>query len=340
MIDLKDFWYIAAEKNELKKDKPLARTILSEWVVLYRDENGRAVALRDKCLHRGSQLSRGRVQNGQLVCGYHGWHYDGKGQVVKIPSEGPQVQTRERCAHRFDIIEQDNYVYVRLNQEKGLSVLPFRMPSYEQKGYSTIRLQNLFANNVTNCAENFVDIPHTTFVHPNIFRNSKDEKFGAKVLRSEGSVLVQYSNETKNFGFFSWFLNPKGKEIEHTDEFLMPNVTSVHYKFGDGKHFIITSQSVPIEENKTLVYTDLTYNYGIWNLIARPIIKWQAQKIIDQDIEILNNQMKTIKKYGLSFQNSKADIIHSFIESIQFEIEQGRDPRQLPKKEVEIEFWV
>lgn len=339
-MDLKDFWYVASESRELKKDAPLARTILNEWVVLYRDEKGNAVALRDRCLHRGSQLSRGTVRDGRLVCGYHGWHYDGSGQVVKIPSEGPGLQSRGRCAHRFAVIEQDDFVYVRLAEEKQLGLLPFAMPCYRRKGYANIRLQNMFTNNVTNCAENFVDIPHTTFVHPNIFRVAKDEKFGAQVRRADGTVFVRYTNEKKNFGVFSWFLNPSGQEIEHTDEFLMPNVTSVHYKFGESKHFIITSQSVPIENNKTLVYTDLTYNYGIWNILARPIIRVQAQKIIDQDVDILNNQMKTIEKYGATFQNSKADVIHTFIESIQKEIEQGRDPRVLPKKEVEIEFWV
>lgn len=339
-MNLKNFWYIAAESRELKKNEPLARTLMNEWVVLYRDETGKAVALRDRCLHRGSQLSKGTVREGRLICGYHGWQYNGQGQVVKIPSEGPQTQTRERCAHRFAVIEQDDYIYVRLGEDKGLDIRPFQMPCYKTKGYANIRLQNHFANNITNCAENFVDIPHTTFVHPNIFRVAKDEKFGAKVQRKDGSVFVRYTNEKKNFGVFSWFLNPSGQEIEHTDEFLMPNVTSVHYKFGGGKHFIITSQSVPIEENKTLVYTDLTYNYGIWNQLAKPIIRLQAQKIIDQDVEILNNQMKTIQKYGMSFQNSKADVIHTFIESIQLEIEQGRDPRKLSPKEVEIEFWV
>lgn len=339
-MDLKDFWYIAAESRELKKDKPLARTILNEWIVLYRNEQGQAVALRDSCLHRGSQLSKGTVRNGNLVCGYHGWHYGNEGQVVVIPSEGPQKQTRMRCAHRFAVVEQDDFVYVRLAEDKGLGVLPFTMPCYKHKGYGNIRLQNVFSNNIINCAENFVDIPHTTYVHPGIFRNTKNEKFGAQVQRKDGSVFVRYLNEKKNFGMFSWFLNSSGKEIEHTDEFLMPNVTSVHYRFGDGKHFIITSQSVPVEENKTLVYTDLTYNYGLWNWFAKPVIKAAAQKIIDQDVAILDNQMKTIQKYGMSFQNSKADVIHTFIESIHKEIEQGRDPRQLPSKEVEIEFWV
>ena len=100
------------------------------------------------------------------------------------------------------------------------------------------------------------------------------------------------------------------------------------------------SQSVPVSQNKTRVYTDLIYDYGPWNLVSRYFIKKQAQKIIDQDVEILNLQMKVVEKYGEEFQNTPSDMIHIFIESIRNEIEKGNDPRLLPKKEYECEFWV
>ncbi len=345
-----NFWYIVAESRELKSGHALSRTVLGEWLAIFRDENDKPVALQDRCLHRSAQISRGRVHKGVLQCPYHGWKYNGRGEVSFVPSEGPRTSERKRCGVKYQACEQDDYIYVRLLNEgeqtdksalaqKGTTT-PFPMPCYRKAGYTTLRLQNRFVNNVTNCAENFVDIPHTTFVHPNIFRNPANEKFGAKVERNHGQVKVTYLNEKKNFGWFSWFLNPTGQEIQHTDEFYMPNVTTVNYWFGGKKHFIITSQSVPVSEVETLVYTDLTYNYGIWTWPSRALVRRQAQMIIDQDIEILNNQMKTIAKYGNKFQNTSADIIHTFIESIQREIEEGRDPRNLPHKEAEIEFWV
>lgn len=334
-----DYWYIVAESHELGLNQVISRSILGEWLAIFRDHSGKVSALQDKCLHRTAQISRGKVVNGELQCPYHGWKYNGQGTVTHIPSMGPTFKPGSKCSKTYQVIEQQKYIYVRLSSQET-EVIPFSMPCYGEKGYTTIRLQNLFKNNVTNCAENFVDIPHTTFVHPKIFRDAKHEKFGAHIVREEGRVKVTYKNEKKNFGWFSWFLNPTGEEIGHTDEFFVPNITSVHYRFGGKNHFIITSQSVPVNENETLVYTDLTYNYGIWTLPSRPLVKWQAQTIIDQDVEILNNQMKTIKKYGAHFQNSPADIIHTWIESIQEEVAQGRDPKLLPKKEAEIEFWV
>lgn len=337
----KDFWYIACQSSELKKDKPLARTILDEWIVLFRDKDGKAVAFQDRCVHRNYQLSKGAVKDGCLRCPYHGWTFDNQGQVVNIPAEGPnQKQLPSRKAKSFACLEQDDFVYIRLEDDPTVETKPFSMPHYKEQGYKTVRLFNIFKNNVTNCAENYVDVPHTVFVHDEIFRVSRQENVKATCKRSNGSVEIDYRNETNNLGWFSWFLNPKGEKIIHRDFFHMPNITSVEYIFSPGREFYITSQSVPVDETTTWVYTDLTFKFGAWNFLAAPIVKYQGQSVIDQDIVVLENQMKVIKKYGTEFSNSKADIVHVFIESIRDEIQKGSDPRLLKNREQEFEFWV
>ena len=333
------FWYIACESKDLGK-QPIARTILNEWVVLYRDEKGRAVAFQDRCIHRNFQLSKGKVKNGCLECPYHGWTFNSEGTVVRIPSEGPENKVlSSRKAISYDTIEQDDFIYVRLEKNSNYDASPFAMPHYKEKGFKTVRLFNVFKNNVTNCAENYIDVPHTVFVHDGIFRSSENKKFKAIVERVGPTVKIDYRNETTNVGWFSWFLNPSGGEITHHDYFHAPNVTSVEYYFGK-KEFFITSHSVPVSDTETHVYTDLTFEFGFWNLFASPIVRYQGQSVIDQDIEVLDNQMKVIQKYGSDFSNSKADIIHVLIESIRDEVAAGGDPRELPNKSHEIEFWI
>ncbi len=339
-MNFRDFWYIAADSRKLRAGQVISSKILGEWLAVFRDETGKAVALQDKCLHRCSQLSTGRVEGGKLQCAYHGWTYDGGGNVVAIPSEGPGKPKQLRRAVPYLTMELDDYIYVRLAHEPSDDVQPFRVPCYKQDGWKAIRLVNRFRNNVTNCAENFIDIPHTVFVHPRIFRDEKRERFTASVRRKDGSVSVEYHNERANLGIFSWFLNPKGREIGHTDNFHMPNVTSVDYVFSPRRRFIITSQSVPLSDEETIVYTDLTYNYGIWNALAAPIVRKQAQTIIDQDVDILGEQMRNIKRYGDKFCHTEADVIHLMVESIRDELAKGSDPRLLPEKSHEIEFWV
>lgn len=344
-MNFKDFWYIAAETRELKPGAALHRRILDAWITIFLDETGAPVALEDRCLHRCARLSNGKVESGRLQCAYHGWTYDGQGRVVAIPSEGPDgPKSQHRRAQTFAVKLQDDYIYVHLGASASETTIrrsePFAIPFYKARGWASVRLQNQFQNTVTNCVENFVDIPHTTFVHPKIFRDPRRERFTARVRRRGGSVIVEYHNERSNLGVFSWFLNPEGREIIHTDSFHMPNVTSVEYIFGKNRRFIITSQSIPVGEDETLVYTDLTYNYGRWNAIAKPIIRRQAKVIIDQDIDVLGDQMETIKKYGARFCNTEADYIHTQIESIRQELERDGDPALLPEKERTIEFWV
>lgn len=342
-LNFKNFWYVACQSQELTSKKgPIHRMVLDEWLVLFRDENGRARAFRDRCIHRNFQLSKGRVIDGCLQCPYHGWTYDSEGVVSNIPAEGEDFKKiNSRRANVFECQEVDDLIFVRLeNPSNGFETRPFRMPHYGQRGYKTVRLFNVFKNNVTNCAENYVDVPHTVFVHDKIFRVSRQELVEARVKRSQGSVRVDYLKETNNLGWFSWFLNPKGTEIVHTDYFHMPNVTSVEYIFSPGREFYITSQSVPVSEWESHVYTDLTFNFGIWNSLAAPIVRYQGQSVIDQDLEVLENQSVVIKKYGEQFSNSKADIVHVLIESVREAIAKGKDPKELPDKEHDFRFWI
>jgi phenylpropionate dioxygenase-like ring-hydroxylating dioxygenase large terminal subunit len=193
---------------------------------------------------------------------------------------------------------------------------------------------------VTNCIENFIDIPHTVYVHPGIFRTERRDPIDVKISRREGSVRAEYSNENTNLGWFSRFLNPGGHAIGHTDEFFMPNVSCVEYQMGPRRRLFITSQATPLDDTTTLVYTDVTYNYGIWTRLVAPLIRWYSQAIIDQDVVALKRQAEVIARYGDNFANTPADTIHVYVESIQRELAEGRDPRLLPEKVAQVRMWI
>lgn len=337
-MTFENYWYVVAESRELRSNKALARCVLDERLVCFRSADGAATVLRDRCLHRNAPLSDGRVRNGLLACPYHGWVYDGQGNVVTIPALGATL-TQRHCLRPYPVIERDGYVYVRLNHDAPADITPFAMPHFGDAGWKTLRLQNRFLNNVSNCVENFIDIPHTAFVHRAIFRSSKGERLRARVSRMEGRVQVAYANERGNLGKYRWFLNPRGGEVTHTDSFHAPNVTSVEYQIGN-KTFLITSQAVPVLSNETLVYTDLTYRFGLLNTLAAPIVRRYGQQIIDQDLAILARQMTNIERYGREFRDTPADHIHRYVDSIRDAIERGEDPRALPNVSQDIEFYV
>jgi phenylpropionate dioxygenase-like ring-hydroxylating dioxygenase large terminal subunit len=335
------FWYVVGQSDELRSDIVLSRKVLGEWLSIFRGGGGKAVALRDRCMHRNAPLSKGTVKNGCLACPYHGWTYDQNGTVVAVPAEGDAFRkSTSRAAKKFATMEQDGFVYVRLADDAPEDIQPFRMPHYGEPGWETVRLVNVFENDVTNCAENFIDIPHTAFVHLGTFRRSRKQRIDTSIRRTRGAVHIEYRNETDNLGLFARVLNPTGRRIEHRDNFFMPNVTSVEYVFNSWMTLYITSQSIPEEEDKTRVYTDVTYNYGPFTRIARPVIRWHAQQIIDEDLVALKDQMDVIRRFGRKFSNTTADAIHVLVESIRDEIAAGRDPRSLPDKTAEVSFLV
>src|SRR5215471_15633599 len=81
---LRNAWYIGAWADELG-DKPLARRICGEPVVLFRDGSGKAAALVDRCCHRAAPLHLGILVEPGIQCGYHGLVFDTTGRCVAIP---------------------------------------------------------------------------------------------------------------------------------------------------------------------------------------------------------------------------------------------------------------
>lgn len=342
------YWYVVAQSDELGRDTVLARKVLDEWLVVFRGPDGTPAVLRDRCMHRHAPLSKGTLHRGTLRCPYHGWTYDAQGTVVGVPAEGARFKRLDgRRAKTFSTREQDGFVYVRLRDDGPQDIAPFPMPHWGDPDWRHVRLVNTFANNVTNCAENFIDVPHTVFVHPGIFRTSQGQRITADISRTGGSVHVDYHGETNNLGWFKRFLNPDSDAgIAHRDSFHAPNVTEVAYVFGPRRRMYIISQSVPEEAMRTRVYTTLSYDFGrfsrhpLLDQVTRRVLAFQGQAVIDQDLEALADQGRVLDKYGVDFQNTSADVIHVLVESLQRAVEQGTDPRTLPDKTAQIEFVI
>ena len=341
MNAFKKYWHVAAESDRLGTT-PLAVIIMGEQLALWRGSSGQPVAMADRCLHRSARLSSGRTGDGVLQCRYHGWCYDDAGRVCRIPAEGVRMIPGPLRTSPLQSCEQDGYIYVRLDSvaEDVSEIPPFRMPHWEKPGWRHVRLVNRFAGGIADCIENFIDVPHTAFVHDRVFRRSIGETIRAKVVRAAGRVTVTYEGERNNLGAWSWFLNPTGAPVEHEDNYICPNVTCVRYRLKNGYGFVITSQSVPIDERTTLVYTDLAYQFGLFTPLAGPFVRRAGQKVIDQDLSIIEEQGEIVAARGRNFCVSTPDLIHRCVDEIREAIARGDDPRLLPEKTFEIEFCV
>jgi vanillate O-demethylase monooxygenase subunit len=106
---LKNAWYIAAWGHEVGT-APFARTLLDEPVVLYRDGDGRAAALADRCCHRGLPLSLGRVVDGALECGYHGLTFAADGRCIRVP--GQRQIPPDAAVRSYPVVERHRWIWL------------------------------------------------------------------------------------------------------------------------------------------------------------------------------------------------------------------------------------
>jgi len=89
-LGFRNYWYPVILSRDLKK-RPIRRRLLGEDIVLWRD-GGKANALANRCPHRGASLSAGHIRfpgSGTISCPYHGWTFDGTGQLRACIQEGP-----------------------------------------------------------------------------------------------------------------------------------------------------------------------------------------------------------------------------------------------------------
>ena len=162
---MKNYWYIACPSSQLGVT-PLASRIFDEPIVLYRDTQGKAAALEDRCCHRGVELSKGRITaDGMLACGYHGWEYDCSGRCVHVPSfVGDTRIPINFKVKSYPTLEQDHYVWVWMGDGEPVGTpTPIRGAHEYAWRQGTVHIKC----NAGMFLENMLDGAHAVFTHKN-----------------------------------------------------------------------------------------------------------------------------------------------------------------------------
>jgi len=314
-MSLKDYWYIAAESKDVNRN-PVAASISGERVVLFRTEEGQAAALEDRCSHRNMALSLGKVDDGCVTCPYHGWKFNAVGRCVQIPSLGSCSRPPNHGVRAYPMREQDGYIWIYPGESIPEND-PFEFPHCSEQGWTSFRMRTRFQASVEACLENFLDCPHTVYVHQGWFRNHDTRELSAKVRSTPDSVEVEFQGEPITTSLVSRFFFPKGRQLRHTDRFLMPNISRVDYDFGPDRHFIITSQCTPLAEYETEVHTVITYKFGRIGRVVRLLLEPICRKIIRQDVDVLAAQTEQLRCFGgPKFSHVETDLLGLKIHSM------------------------
>ena len=99
------------------------------------------------------------------------------------------------------------------------------------------------------------------------------------------------------------------QQIRHVDEVILPHTLRVDYWIGDHAHVVTILVATPEDEFRTRVYTRMGVRYGWLTPLVTRYVRWVTQKVVAQDIAILNSQGERIRRYGRrEFRNVTADL--------------------------------
>lgn len=160
-------WHVAATSAEVR-DEPVQVWLLGEpWVLVRLD--GVVRAFPDRCPHRLAPLSAGRVTDGTLQCGYHGWRFAPDGACVEMPALGKTDRISKRAALSAPAGVTERYGLVWLAPEHPVSPIP-EFPEWEDPAYQTALCEVVRTPaSAAQLVDNFMDASHFPFVHAETF---------------------------------------------------------------------------------------------------------------------------------------------------------------------------
>lgn len=163
-------WYAAAWDVEIKKTL-LPRTIAGEKIVLYRKQDGTVVALEDACWHRLLPLSLGRIEDDQVVCGYHGLKFNAQGRCTRMP--GQETISPAARVRMFPTVERHRFVWIWPGDPARADprLVPDLHWNDDPHWAGDGKMVHL-ACDYRLVVDNLMDLTHETFVHHSSIGNS------------------------------------------------------------------------------------------------------------------------------------------------------------------------
>jgi Rieske 2Fe-2S family protein len=173
-------WIYVGRSSEIEAKRAF-RTfqIGDQKILLVRDDGGQLQAFHNTCRHRGAELCResaGSLRTGSIVCPYHAWVYDLKGELLRTSSkvlpEG--FELADYPLYGVRVLEWRGFVFVSLARNPPPLERHFDLPLNR---FDAWPLENLVIGHVLSKTiesnwkifwENYNECLHCPSVHPKL----------------------------------------------------------------------------------------------------------------------------------------------------------------------------
>lgn len=191
---VRNAWYIAAWGEEVEKGI-LARTIMNQPMVIFRDADGKVGALEDRCCHRGAPLTHGEVVEEGLQCGYHGLTFDVNGTCVSVPGQKnipPQARVRS-----YPVVERNQIIWIWMGDPARVDESKIVDYPYHDQPEKWPHRKAMFQikSNYMLMIDNLMDLTHLGYVHSKTIGGNAKQHVGAEMetrQTDQGAYFIRW----------------------------------------------------------------------------------------------------------------------------------------------------
>jgi phenylpropionate dioxygenase-like ring-hydroxylating dioxygenase large terminal subunit len=278
-------WHPVAFSDEVGT-APVAAELLDEPLVVFRTASGIHVA-RDLCIHRGAALSKGWVENDELVCGYHGFRFAADGRCTRIPAMPELPISPKLCLRTYPAVERGGLVWTCLGGEPAHPLPDW--PETADPRYRYLHLPPQVWNaSAARAIENFLDVAHFSWIHCGTFGNR------------ELPEVQRYELEPKQGGFRMEYpylaQNPAGSPLPEEKfiqrrmsyELTLPFAARLAIHYEGNRRYCIFDACAPVSARRVKIFFAVAMDFD-HHKSAEEILGWE-QRVLAEDKPIVESQ--------------------------------------------------
>lgn len=244
-----NYWYAVEHSNALARGQVQEVKFWNQSVAVFRGHDGRVRAIENRCAHRQLPLSEGQVVKNHLVCNYHGWKYNGVGELVDV-SHDLFGRKFPKCRLRsYAVRERYGLVWVFFGDAKNGPKVPMpEIPELEgPDAWACVPLDFTWRAHHSMIIDNVSDFSHA-YLHRK-YRPFSDSKLTQLEERGD-KIFLSYSTNVGQGRFSGLFVDRK-----EVDTNAMDLCYDYPYQWSNTddqiKHWCLV---LPIDKNHTRVF--------------------------------------------------------------------------------------
>ncbi|HEV2336649.1 MAG TPA: aromatic ring-hydroxylating dioxygenase subunit alpha [Stellaceae bacterium] len=290
---LRQIWYYAMPSRALRPGTVTPRLMLGEPVVIGRDRDGTAFALRDICPHRGVPLSGGRFDGAEIQCPYHGWRFDRAGQCKAIPSLTPSdnFDVGRIRVKPYPVVERYGNIWVFFGSDPAAAPDVPALPGIASDRQPDLTMKMQVPCGIDAAVFGQMDPTHNPFVHVSWWwrkPGSITEKAKEFAPAPYGFMMLPHP-PSSNLSLYRLLRGtPETRLFFH-----LPSTRIEHTRFG--RDWFVTLNTVTPIDDDNIEMCYAAYWSPWWLTAIKPLLLWGLRTFAFQDRAALTLQSKGLR---------------------------------------------